>query len=74
MAQDTVSKVLKLYYPEYLSFNELRNKVNLSKGSLYKNLKGLEKRNEVEVIIILGKWNHKPKALYRINGGDKQNE
>jgi len=58
-------------YPEFIDPKVMMEELNLSKNAVFKSLKKMQKRDEVEFKIVPGtrlraKWN----TLYRMKGGN----
>lgn len=67
MSQEEISEILKNNYPNWMSYEDIMRHTNLSKQSIYKSLKFMRKRNEIELKIVQGnKIGSNWKNMYRI--------
>ncbi len=69
MSQEIVSKILSENYPKYLTFKEVQEQTDLSKGAIYTSLRALRKRNEIQTIMKQGEIKHSALVTsYRLKG------
>lgn len=65
MGKRDIIELLKRNYPEYLSYKDIIQQLELSRRTILRNLQGLKNYNEIEYIMVLNKKNRFIKK-YRI--------
>jgi len=68
MGQQEVAQLLKAHYPEWIAWKVISLELNINRQTLFRNLKKLKKRNDIQVKVVESKqirveW----ETLYRIN-------
>ena len=67
MSQEQIAKILEKRYPNWISYKEIYDAIKLSRASIFRALRKLKRRNEVEIMIrccqeINGSW----QTFYRV--------
>lgn len=70
MGQGDIAEILKEHYPEWLSYRDIMDKIDLSRNSVMRSLKRLATRNDVQVKTkILERSESRQITYYRIKNG-----
>lgn len=64
MGQGDIAEILKQHYPQWLSFRDVMDKIDLSRNSVLRSLRCLNKHNDVEVKIIMLENSQRNKVTY----------
>jgi hypothetical protein len=53
MGQEEIFKIISRVWPEYITYREILLKTGISRNNLFKCLRKLQKRDEIEYIMVL---------------------
>jgi len=70
MGQAEIGNILKNNYPVYMSATDIVLRANITRQNVFRSLKQMLKREEIEVRIVKGRKSKSTwETLYRSNGG-----